>query len=237
MAAAGSKQPPILVAGGGIGGLSAALALARRGFRVRVLEQARQFREVGAGIQLGPNVFRALAALGLRERVLADAWRPEAQEMRCGLTGRQITRVPLGPEFLARFGEPYGVTHRADLHGAILAACTADERIALETGRSVTAVVQDAGGVRVRLSDGGVAEGAALIGCDGLWSTLREAIVGDGAPRVSGHIAYRAVLARALITAGADLTLTDDRYRSTPLGWAEALGQDEIASMLRASTA
>jgi salicylate hydroxylase len=101
MARTNGGTAPFLISGGGIGGLIAAYALARQGFPVRVFEQSPEFREVGAGIQLGPNVFRVLDKIGLKDAVLADAHRPPAQEMRDALTGRLITQVPLGPEFLA----------------------------------------------------------------------------------------------------------------------------------------
>ena len=114
---------PILVSGGGIGGLAAAYALARQGLPVRVFEQSPEFREVGAGIQLGPNIFRALEKIGLKDAILADAHRPPAQEMRDALTGKLITRIPLGEAFFERFGQPYAVTHRADIHGSFLKAC------------------------------------------------------------------------------------------------------------------
>src|SRR5918911_3778570 len=114
---------PILISGGGIGGLAAAHALARKGFPVRVLEQAPEFRELGAGIQLGPNIFRALKRVGLSEAMLEDAWRPQAQEMRDAVTGELIVRIPLADAFVARFGEPYAVTHRADIHAVFLRAC------------------------------------------------------------------------------------------------------------------
>src|SRR5437764_9831660 len=105
---ADAQQLPILIAGGGIGGLAAAYALARKGFAVRVFEQAPEFKELGAGIQLGPNIFRALEAIGLKEAVLADAHRPGAMEMRCALSGERVTRIPLNTEaFAARFGHPY----------------------------------------------------------------------------------------------------------------------------------
>jgi len=99
-------QAPILIAGGGIGGLAAAHALARKGFPVRVLEQAPEFHEIGAGIQLGPNIFRALEKLGLKDAVLADAHRPPAMEMRCALSGEQVTRIPLDERFVAKFDQP-----------------------------------------------------------------------------------------------------------------------------------
>jgi len=116
MAKTNGQALPILVAGGGIGGLAAAHALARKGFAVRVLEQAPEFHEIGAGIQLGPNVFRALERLDLKEAVLADAHLPPAMEMRCALSGERVTRIPLeDPRFNAKFQQPYAVTHRHDL--------------------------------------------------------------------------------------------------------------------------
>src|SRR5918912_2615453 len=103
----GNNDLPILVAGGGIGGLAAAYALARKGFPVRVLEQAPEFREIGAGIQLGPNIFRALEKLGLKDAVLADAHRPPAMEMRCALSGQSILRIPLDDaRFAQKFEQP-----------------------------------------------------------------------------------------------------------------------------------
>src|SRR6476659_8472225 len=128
-----TNDAPFLIAGGGIGGLAAAYALARKGFPVRVFEQAPEFKEIGAGIQLGPNIFRALEKIGLRDAVLADAHRPPAMEMRCALSGDLVTRIPLDDErFLERFQQLYAVTHRADIHGAILTACLNDSRVSLE---------------------------------------------------------------------------------------------------------
>ena len=188
---------PILVAGGGIGGLIAAFALARQGFPVRILEQAPEFREVGAGIQLGPNIFRVLDKIGLKEAVLDDLHLPPAQEMRDALTGKLITRIPLDADFIARFGQPYAVTHRADIHGILLNACLGNDLITLETNRRVDGFEDRGDGVVVTLESGEEIKGRALIGCDGMWSGIRERIVGDGKPRVSGHIAYRAVLKRS----------------------------------------
>ena len=192
---ASQNQDPFLIAGGGIGGLAAACALARQGFPVRVLEQAPEFKEIGAGIQLGPNIFRALDKIGLRDAVLADAHRPSAMEMRCALSGDLVTRIPLDDKrFLDRFKHPYAVTHRADIHAAILNACLNDNRVTLETQQTVETFEQDADGVTAVLQSGERVRGRALIGCDGMWSKIRDKIVGDGKPRVSGHIAYRAVL-------------------------------------------
>jgi len=187
---------PILISGGGIGGLITGYALARQGFPVRLFEQSPEFREVGAGIQLGPNIFRVLEKIGLKDAVLADAHRPPAQEMRDALTGKLIVRIPLEEAFFQRFGEPYAVTHRADIHGTFLKACQNSNLVTLETSRRVDSFEDTGKGVTVTLEDGQKAEGRALIGCDGMWSKIRERIVGDGKPRVSGHIAYRAVLKR-----------------------------------------
>jgi len=189
-------QAPILVAGGGIGGLAAAHALARKGFAVRVLEQAPEFREIGAGIQLGPNIFRVLEKLGLKDAVLADAHRPSALEMRCALSGERVTRMPLDGRFIAKFEQPYAVTHRHDIHGVFRKACRDNNLVTLETSRTVTDFEQDEGGITVTLQSGEQVRGRALIGCDGMWSRVREKIIGDGKPLVSGHIAYRAVLKR-----------------------------------------
>jgi len=197
MAQSNGQGLPILIAGGGIGGLAAAHALALKGFPVRVLEQAEEFGEIGAGIQLGPNIFRALEKVGLRDAVLADAHQPPAMEMRCALSGQRVTRIPLADRrFLEKFEQPYAVTHRHDIHGAILRACQKRNLITLETNRAVEDFDQDADGVTLTLSSGERVRGRALVGCDGMWSKVRQKVVGDGRPQVSGHIAYRAVLKR-----------------------------------------
>src|SRR5258707_4663856 len=201
MAKNNQGHQPILIAGGGIGGLAAAYALACKGFPVRVLEQAPEFKELGAGIQLGPNIFKAVDKLGLKQALLADVWEPGALEMRCALSGRKVTRVPLDQSFIDRFQQPYAVTHRSDIHAVFLKACQGNNLVTLETNRQVEGFAQDEDGVTVTLQGGDQVRGRALIGCDGMWSKIREAIVGDGKPRVSGHIAYRAVLKRAEVPA------------------------------------
>ena len=212
MARTNGSSAPFLISGGGIGGLIAAYALALKGIPVRVFEQSPEFREVGAGIQLGPNIFRVLEKVGLKDAVLADTHRPPAQEMRDALTGRLITRIPLEAEFMARFGQPYAVTHRADIHGTFLKACEGSNLITLETSRRVDGFEDHGDHVSVTLENGERAEGRALIGCDGMWSKIRERIVGDGKPRVSGHIAYRAVLKRSEVP--------DDLWRPDVVLWA-----------------
>src|SRR5260370_29820102 len=128
---------PFLVAGGGIGGLVTAYALATKGFPVRVFEQAPEFKELGAGIQLGPNVFRALERIGLKADMLSDAWKPDQLLMRDALTAEGITTVPLGEPFAARFKQPYPVTHRADIHGAYLKAREGSSLIPPQDSRRV----------------------------------------------------------------------------------------------------
>ena len=187
---------PILIAGGGIGGLATALVLARDGHAVTVLEQATSFGEIGAGIQLGPNIFKMFAWLGLTDVVSKVSFFPPGLGMNDVRTGEKVVRVPLGDVSRAIYGFPYGVIYRADLHQVFLDACRELPNITLRTQAKLESFEQTADSVRVRLVGGETLPGVALIGADGLWSKVREAVVGDGKPRVSGHIAYRAVLKR-----------------------------------------
>ncbi len=188
-----------LIAGGGIGGLGAALALAQAGHRAEVFERAGEFGEIGAGIQLGPNVFRMFDRLGVRAAIDADAVRPSALVMRCAIHGHEVTRVPLGAGFAAHFGQPYAVIHRADMLRALLDACRAHPGVGLHLNAGVAGAAQDARGATLHLSDGRALTGDAVIGADGLWSRIRAGVIGDGPPLVSGHIAYRAVLPMARV--------------------------------------
>ncbi len=185
-----------LIAGGGIGGLAAALVLGRAGHRVTVMEQAAAFGEIGAGIQLGPNIFKMFDHLGLTDAVNAVAFFPTGLGMRDIRSGEAVVRVPLRGVAEASYGFPYGVIYRADLHDVFLAACRQTPGVELRTQCRLRGFSQSTSGVTVELADGGKLQGDALIGADGLWSAVRGAIVGDGKPRVSGHIAYRAVLCR-----------------------------------------
>ena len=187
---------PILIAGGGIGGLATALVLARDGHAVTVLEQAANFGEIGAGIQLGPNIFRMFAYLGLTDVVSKVSFFPPGLGMNDVRTGEKIVRVPLGDMARATYGFPYGVIYRADLHQVFLDACAAQDNVTLRTSAEVESFAQSETSVQVHLAGGEVLQGTALIGADGIWSKVREVVVGDGKPRVSGHIAYRAVLKR-----------------------------------------
>lgn len=187
---------PLIISGGGIGGLAAAMVLAQDGHPVTLLEQAASFGEIGAGIQLGPNIFRMFDYLGLTEAINRVAFFPPGLGMNDVRTGEKVVRVPLGDVARATYGFPYGVIYRADLHQVFLDACRAQPNVTLRTSAKVESFNQTADGVTVQLEGGEVVEGSALIGADGMWSRIREAVVGDGKPRVSGHIAYRAVLKR-----------------------------------------
>jgi 2-polyprenyl-6-methoxyphenol hydroxylase-like FAD-dependent oxidoreductase len=188
-----TSNHPILVAGGGIGGLAAALALARQGRDVKVLEQAGEIGEIGAGIQLGPNAFSAFDALGVGEQARSRAVYTERLLMMDAVDESEVASVPVAEAFRERFRNPYAVSHRADVHLCLLEGVRASNRIEVLTSTHVERVEQDAHGVRVHDRSGRVHEGAALIGCDGVKSTVRQQFVGDPV-RVSGHVVYRAVV-------------------------------------------
>jgi 2-polyprenyl-6-methoxyphenol hydroxylase-like FAD-dependent oxidoreductase len=137
-----------------------------------------------------------LEKIGLKDTVLADAHVPPSQEMRNAVTGELVTNIPLGDPFKKRFGQPYAVTHRADIHATFLKACQSSNLIALETSRRVDGYEDHGDHVAITMDNGDLIEGRGLIACDGMWSNIRGRIVGDGKPRVSGHIAYRGVLKR-----------------------------------------
>jgi salicylate hydroxylase len=191
---ANANQAPVLVVGGGIGGLSTALALSRKDIPVQVLEQAPEFKEIGAGIQLGPNVFRMFEVLGLTKQMFHWCAFPEGLEFRDSITGETIVDQKIDQRFHDKYHAPYGVIHRADMLNVILDACKQSNLIKLAISQKVIAIDDTGSGVTVRTESGETFQGASLVGCDGLWSTVREKIVGDGKPVVSGHIAYRAVL-------------------------------------------
>ena len=188
-----SSELPVLVAGGGIGGLAAALALVRQGFAVKVLEQAPQLGEIGAGIQLGPNAFAAFDALGIGEKARARAVYTDEMVMHDALDETLIGRIPTGEAFRRRFGNPYAVIHRADVHGSLLEGAQESGRIDVQTSTQVVRAEQDANSVTVFDQHGVAHRGTALIGADGVKSAIRQQYVGDEA-RVSGHVVYRAVV-------------------------------------------
>ena len=184
---------PVLVAGGGIGGLAAALALTRRGLRVKVLEQAAELGEIGAGIQLGPNAFAAFDALGVGPQARGRAVYTDYMVMHDALDEFQVGRIPTGEAFRARFGNPYAVIHRADVHKSLLEGAQASDRIEVQTSCCVQRVEQDDDSVTVVDTQGHRHRGVALIGADGVKSAVRRQYVGDEA-RISGHVVYRAVV-------------------------------------------
>jgi salicylate hydroxylase len=186
---------PILVAGGGIGGVAAALALSRRGFDVKVLEQSPQLGEIGAGIQLGPNGFAAFDALGVGEIARSRAVYTDEMVMHDALDETCVGRIPTGAAFRARFGNPYAVIHRADVHDSLLEGARATGRIEVATATQVQRVEQDERSVTVWDASGGTHRGLFLVGADGVKSAVRRQYVGDEA-RVSGHVVYRAVVDR-----------------------------------------
>jgi 2-polyprenyl-6-methoxyphenol hydroxylase-like FAD-dependent oxidoreductase len=188
------QKTPVLIVGGGIGGLAAALALARQGCRVRLIEQAADFKEIGAGIQLGPNVFRMFEELGLTDAVSRLAAFAENLIMLDSSSGEEVTRIPLGGDFRARFRHPYALIYRADLLAVLLDACRSSDLIELVVSQKVVHVEEAGGRVVARTQTGERHEGSAL-------STIRQILVGDGKPVVAGHITYRAVLPAAAMPA------------------------------------
>ncbi|MDE2723290.1 MAG: 3-hydroxybenzoate 6-monooxygenase [Gemmatimonadota bacterium] len=184
----------VVISGGGIGGLSAALSLARNGIASTVLEQSAKLGEIGAGIQIGPNAFHCFDYLGIGDEARRVAVYIDQLRFMNAKDGNEICHIPLDGQFRNRFKNPYAVVHRADLHGVLLEACRSNDRVTLRTSSRVTSYDQDGGLVHARLEDGGTVAGVALIGADGLHSPVRAQLVGDGAPRVSGHATYRSVI-------------------------------------------
>ena len=173
---------PVAIAGGGIGGLACALALARKGFRSLVLEQAREFGEVGVGLHVAPNALSVLDALGVGAAAKKNALMIERLLMMDAVTGEEVANIPCDARFERRFGNPYAVAHRAHIHGPLLDACRAHELIELRTNSRVTGFELQSPGVSVALDGGERIAAAALIGADGVSSNVRKRIVGDGDP-------------------------------------------------------
>ncbi|SDD75147.1 3-hydroxybenzoate 6-hydroxylase [Cupriavidus sp. YR651] len=183
----------VLIVGGGIGGLAAALALARKGVRVELLEQAEKIGEIGAGIQLAANAFAALDALGVGEAARSRAVFTDYLNLRDAIDASDIARVDVGAAYRERFGNPYAVIHRADIHLSILEAVQDHPLITFRTATQVSALHQDDNGVTVIDQRGERHTADAVIGCDGVKSAIRHALIGDE-PRVTGHVVYRAVV-------------------------------------------
>ena len=184
----------VLIAGGGIGGLAAALGASRAGWDVRLYERATAFSEVGAGVQLGPNVVRRLQAWGLQQPLQAVAAFPGRLQVRSAASGRELAVLPLGATAVERYGAAYATIHRADLHGLLLAALTKYTETRFHLDHAIDSFADDGDAVTVRTNRGKEVEGDALIGADGLWSRMRTQLLGPVPPRVTGHLAYRALV-------------------------------------------
>ena len=195
------RNDPVIIVGGGLGGLTTALALARRGFAVRVLEGAPEFGAIGFGIQFGPNVFHALDRIGVSAAVLEKADAPPAVLMFDALNGKEVTRIPTGASFRQRFKYPYIIIHRIDLHNVLLDACRRDTKITLVGDAMVTRFDESGDGVTVKTEDGRSFQGALLVGADGIRSRTRAQMLADGDPLPNGFVGFRTIVPMGDVTA------------------------------------
>lgn len=195
--ASARNASPIAIAGGGIGGLACALALARQGFRSLVLEQAAEFGEAGVGLQMAPNALAVLDALGVGYEAKQHALMIERLLMMDAITGAEVANIPCGSQFIKRFGNPYAVAHRADIQQPLLDACRGSDLIELRTGCRVTDFAVEGAGVTAMLANGERIAAAALIGADGVHSAVRRRILNDGDPQPVGAVIYRAAIPAA----------------------------------------
>ena len=185
-----------LIAGGGIGGLASALAVSRAGWEVKLLERTPSFSEVGAGIQLGPNVVKVLHGWGLADALEDVAAFPERLQVRSAVSGNVLTELRLGGVMTKRYGAPYITVHRADLHALLLSAVQRQTGATLHLNMPVQSVSQSAQSVTAQTACGPALGGDVLVGADGLWSAVRQHLLNDGPPRRTGHLAYRALVAQ-----------------------------------------
>ncbi|HWK14632.1 MAG TPA: FAD-dependent monooxygenase [Rhizobiaceae bacterium] len=184
----------ISVIGGGIGGMTAALALLRQGFDVEVFEQASELREVGAGVQISANGTRILFALGLEKEIMSVASEAGGKEIRLWNTGQTWKLFDLGPVSVERYGFPYITIHRNDLHQALAAGVRRAAPDAIRLSKRCVGLDQDAHGVTLRFADGSTARSDIAIGADGVHSVVREALFGPDEPAFSGIVAWRGVI-------------------------------------------
>lgn len=191
----------MLIAGGGIGGLAAALACARPGTDVALFERAPAFTEVGAGVQLSPNVVRVLHSWGLKDAMEAVVAVPARLQVRSAVTGAELGVLRLGATIQARYGSPYVTIQRSDLHQLLLAELMRRDQAQLSLNSELDGFSQSDDGVTLRLTDGTVVQGDALIGADGGFSRVRQQLLNDGVPTPTGQLAYRALVAQSSLPA------------------------------------
>jgi 2-polyprenyl-6-methoxyphenol hydroxylase-like FAD-dependent oxidoreductase len=201
-----AKADPILIVGGGLGGLTTALGLARRGRASRVLEGAPEFGAIGYGIQFGPNVFHVFDRLGLMERVVAVADSPPALLMLDAIDGKELIRIPTGASFRARFKYPYIIVHRIDLHNVLLEATRQNDAIELVSNAMVNGFEDRGDAVAATTADGRTFTGDALVAADGVRSLFRAKFIGDD-EQPTGYVAFRTIVPMAKLTA--DVTRAD----------------------------
>lgn len=185
---------PIIVVGGGIGGVATALALSRKGYRVQILEQAAELKEIGAGIQMPPNAFKMFKALGVLEEIQKNAAYPEKLVLGDMLTGEPVYQSPIDDEFVARFGYRYALLHRGDILEALLKGCRSSPLVTLTTNSKVSDFQDRGDRVVVTTAEGATYEGRAMIAADGLWSQSRAALFGQSAPSTDGYVLCRGVV-------------------------------------------
>jgi salicylate hydroxylase len=205
-----STHSNILIAGAGIAGLATALALARTGRAVTLLEKRAESSEEGAGIQIGPNGMRILQALGVTPFLEGKIAWPESIRVMDGLTGKLLTSLPLGRDIATRHGAPYGVLHRGDLHDAIRSAVASMPAVTIRYEANVIAARSSSESVTVELAGGETIECDLLIGADGIWSTLRRTVMGAPPLTFTGKCAIRTVLSNDAVPPGistADTTI------------------------------
>jgi salicylate hydroxylase len=206
-----ASKPHVLIAGAGIGGLTAALALLQRGYDVDVYEQASRLLEFGAGIQIAANGSRVLIALGLEDRLKPIVSEAAGKEVRIWNTGQTFKLFDLGSDSIARFGAPYWFVHRGDLHAALRDAVLALKKDAIHTSSRCVGFDQDGGRVTLRLEDGRRIEGDCLVGADGVHSRLRAQMFDAGKPEFMGIIAWRGLAPRK--------ELSEDLQRLVGTNW------------------
>lgn len=189
-------EKQILIVGGGIGGMAAALGCSRSGWPVQILERTREFREVGAGIQLGPNVVRVLHDWGMEADLNRIAAYPELLRVRNAMSGAELGLLRLGERARSRYGAPYATVHRADLHRLLHDAVLRNADAKFHMGQWLGTYVDTGLGVQISSLDGTTWQGSALIGADGIWSTVRQLMLKDEEPHVTGHLAYRGLVSQ-----------------------------------------